>query len=126
MSLEQGLKVLSDIAMADTTSYWIVGALTLLVFAVMRAMLPVKALAIVFAPFIFWGGLAGIYACTHFGLVMSHDKASNVVVTSTFGMLIALVVMMLLTRAVGAMTRIRNPLTNGSRVSVPEPRRVRI
>ncbi|HEX2839834.1 hypothetical protein [Hyphomicrobium sp.] len=126
MSAEDALKVLSDIAMADSMTYWIVGALTLLVFAVMRAMLPVKALAIVFAPFIFWGGLAGTYACTHFGLVMSHDKASNVVATSTLGMLVALVVVILLTRMVKAMTRIRNPLTTGSAVPVPAPRRVRI
>lgn len=126
MSAEDSLKVLIDIAMADSMTYWIVGALTLLVFTVMRAMLPMKALAIVFAPFIFWGGLAGIYACTHFGLIVSHDKASNVVVTSTLGMLLALVVVMLLTRMVVAMTRIRNPLTTGSAAPVPPPRRVRI
>lgn len=126
MSAEDVLKVLSDIAMADSMTYWIVGALTLLVFTVMRAMLPVKAFAIVFAPVVFWGGLAGIYACAHFGWIVSHDKASNVVVTSTLGMLVALVVVMLLTRLVEAMTRIRNPLTTGSAAPVPSPRRVRI
>lgn len=126
MSPEQVFEVLRAIAMADTMSYWIVGSLTFAVFVVMRAMLPVKALAIVFAPFIFWGGLAGIYAGTHVGLSLSHDKASNIVVTSAFGMVAALLVMMLLTRLVDAMMRIRRPLTSGSPVPVATPRRVRI
>ena len=47
MGHEAVFKVLDDIAMADSMSYWIVAALTLLVFMVMRAMLPVKGLAAV-------------------------------------------------------------------------------
>ncbi len=126
MGAEEGLKVLSDIAAADSMTYWIVGALTLVVFLVMRAMLPVKGLSLVFAPAIFWGGLTGVYTSMHMGIFLTHEKASNIVMTSALGMILALVIMVLLARAVEAVLRIRKPLTSGSPVAVPEPRRVRI
>lgn len=110
MNHEDVFKVLSDIATADGLSHSIIGALTLIVFVVMRAMLPAKGLAIVFAPGIYWGGLAGIFAARYWGLVVSADKAANVVATAAMGMIAGLVLMMLAARLVEAMTRIRNPL----------------
>jgi len=120
MSYEAVLKVFSDIAMADSMSYWIVAALTVLIFVVMRAMLPVKSLAILFAPFIFWGGLAGIYTLRQLGIAASIEKAANMVATSAVGMVVALVAMVLVKRALEAATRIRKPVTN-----VPVPSRER-
>lgn len=118
MGHEAVFKVLGDIAMADSMSYWIVGALTLLVFMVMRAMLPVKGLAVVFAPAIFWGGLTGIYALSQLGFSVSTEKSANLVVQAGLGMIVALLVMLVLTRLVDAATRIRTPLTN-------DPKRLR-
>ncbi|MBL8847631.1 MAG: hypothetical protein JNN24_17855 [Hyphomicrobium zavarzinii] len=118
MGHEAVFKVLDDIAMADSMSYWIVAALTLLVFMVMRAMLPVKGLAAVFAPAIFWGGLTGIYALNNLGFSVSTEKSANIVVQAGLGMIVALLVMLALTRLVEAATRIRTPLTN-------DPKRLR-
>jgi hypothetical protein len=115
MSFEDFHKALVDITMADSLSYWIVGALTLLTFTVMRSMLPVKALSIVFAPGLFWGGLAGIYVANHLGIVASTVRSAQIVVTSTFGMCVALLVMIGLWRLLDAVVRIRSPLTNATR-----------
>ncbi len=112
MSHEVIFKVLSDIAAADTMSYWIVAGLTALVFAVMRAMLPVKGLSWVFAPAMFWGGLVGIYILRELGLVLSAEKSAHTVAASVSGMVVMLFVMLFLTRLVEAVTRIRKPLTN--------------
>jgi hypothetical protein len=120
VSQEDILKVLSDISMADSTSYWIVGALTVLVTVVMRAMLPVKSLALVFAPVIFWGGLCGIYAMREVGFVATAEKNANVIATATIGMVVALVLMILLVRFLEAVTRIRKPLA--SPAPLPPPR----
>jgi hypothetical protein len=117
MSGEDVIKVLSDIAAAHSTAYWIVGALTLVAFLIMRMLLPVKSLSIVFAPAVFWGGLAGLYAASTWGFVAAPDHHANIVATSMLGMLVALLVMMLLTRTVYAMTRVRKPV--GSPASRP-------
>ena len=121
---EDVLKVLGDIAAADGPSYGIVGALTVIVFVVMRTMLPVKSLACVFAPVIFWGGLAGIYAASTWGFAVGTDKAANTVATAGLGMIAALVVMVVLTRLAEAAMRIRAPLA--APVSTDAQRRVRI
>jgi hypothetical protein len=125
MGQEDLFKVLSDISMADSTSYWIVGSLTLLVFVVMRAMLPVKSLAIVFAPVIFWGGLCGIYGMRELGFVASSERSANIVATATIGMVVALVIVMLIVRFIEAATRIRKAPV-ATPVPVPRPRRVGI
>lgn len=125
MGQEDLFKVLSDISMADSTSYWIVGALTLLVFVVMRAMLPVKSLAIVFVPAIFWGGLCGIYGMRELGFVASSERSANIVATATIGMVAALVIVMLTVRLIEAATRIRKTPV-ATPVSAPRPRRVGI
>ncbi len=110
MGWDELFKLLSDIAAADSQSYWIVGALTLIAFLIMRVMLPVKGLAIVFAPAIFWGGLAGIYTAAAWGLVLSTEKAVNVVAASVIGMIVALLVMVALTRLADVAMRNRTPL----------------
>ena len=125
MTEEDFFKVLSDIAMADSMAYWIVGALSFLVVIVMRAMLPVKSLAIVFAPAIFWGGLCGIYAMREFGVVMATEKSANAAATATVGMIVALVLVMLLVRLIDTLTRIRKPPV-ATPVAEPRPRRVGI
>jgi hypothetical protein len=112
MDHEAIAKILSDILMADSESYWIIGGLPLVIVAVMRAMLPVKSLALVFAPAIFWGGLAGIYVMRELGFVAAHEKNANVVFTAALGMIVAMIVMLLATRLVDMATRIRRPLTN--------------
>jgi len=110
MGWDELFKILSDIAAADSLSYGIVGALTLVAFVIMRAMLPVKGLAIVFAPAIFWGGLAGIYTASVWGFAVSTEKAVNVVAASVLGMIVALLLMVALARLADAATRIRDPL----------------
>jgi hypothetical protein len=109
------LTVLANIAAADGLTYGIVGALTLIVSVVMRAMLPVKGLASVFAPAVFWGGLVGIYAAGRLGLAVSSEKAVNHAATAALGMIAALLAMVLLTRLVGAVMRIRTPLAGEAR-----------
>ncbi len=126
MSFEVVFKALSDIAMADTSSYWIVATLTFLVVLVMRAMLPVKGLAFVFAPAIFWGGLSGIYAMREAGLVIATEPAANDVATATLGMIVAVVIMLLLVRLAGALVRISKPLSYSTNGETAAPRRVRI
>jgi hypothetical protein len=112
--LEDISKVLSDILAADTMSYWIVGALAVLGTVIMRSMLPSKMLAIVFLPGIFWGGLAGIYAATYFGLVVTTERSAQIVISGTAGMGIALCILVLAARAVDSALRIRKPLTHGT------------
>lgn len=109
MSQEAVLKVLSDIAMADSTTYWVVGALSVLTFLIMRSMLPVKGLSVVFAPFIFWGGLAGVYVAKILAFVPSTHKTTSIVIVATIGMIAALVLMMLLTHLFHALARVRTP-----------------
>jgi hypothetical protein len=104
MVLDATLEILRGIGQADEASYVIVGVLTLLAFAVMRAMLPVKGLSWVFAPALFWGGLAGIYACRMAGLFYSTEHSTNAAVGAMLGMIAALVVMMVLTCLCGAIT----------------------
>lgn len=111
MSLEDFFKVLSDIAMADTMSYWIVGAMSLLAAVLMRMMLPAKGLSLVFLPALFLGGLAGIYVASRLGFVFGTERSVQIVVTGTLGMTVALFVMIALTRLTQAALKIRNPLT---------------
>lgn len=118
MSFEAIFKVIADIAMtADALSYGIVGALVLAAFVLMHAMLPVKDLAYMFAPALFWGGLVGIYTAKVSGLVISTEKAVDNTVAATAGMVGALVVLVLLTRLVEAVVRIRKPLASPAPVN---------
>jgi hypothetical protein len=112
MSHEAFFKALSDIATADAMTYWIVAGLTVLVFLIMRAMLPVKSLSFVFAPAMYWGGLTGIYTLRELGFVLSSDKSAHIVGASVAGMVVALFVMIFLVRLVDTVARIRKPLTN--------------
>lgn len=112
MSVEPFLDVVRSIATADSLSYWLIGTLTAIAVLLMRAMLPVKSLAIVFAPAVFWGGLTGLYAARELGIVVSSDEAVHTIVASTAGMIVALFLMMCLVRLVNAATRIRQPATN--------------
>lgn len=111
MGLEAIFKVLGDIATtADATGYGVVGALVLAAFVLMHAMLPVKDLAYLFAPGLFWGGLVGIYIAKISGFVVSAEEAVNSTVAATAGMVGALFVLVLLTRLLEALVRIRKPL----------------
>jgi hypothetical protein len=110
MSRDDALRVMSEVATADGLSHGIVGALTVIVFVIMRAMLPVKSLALVFAPGIYMGGLVGVFLGRHWNLVLTTEKEANLVVWATTGMIAGLLVMMLLARAFDALTRIRNPV----------------
>lgn len=120
------LKVMGDIAMADSLSYWLVGALTALVFVIMRTMLPVKSLSLLFAPAVFWGGLCGIYTLSMLGIYFTSDKSANGIISATIGMVAALLLMIALVRLIGAIFRIRTPLTRTNDMAHLEPRRVRI
>ncbi len=124
MSHESVFTVLGAIATADGLTYGIVAVLTFAAFVLMYAMLPSKALAHVFAPVLFWGGLAGIYTATAAGFVVSPEKAVNSALFGTAGMIVALVVMVLLTRLLQAVVRIRAPLTNPA--PAPVDRRLQV
>lgn len=123
MGYEDAFKVLGDIAMADSLTFGVVAALTLIVFVIMRTMLPVKSLAIVFAPAIFLGGLAGDYTASTWGFVVSSEKGANVAAGAALGMIAALVVMVVLTRLLDWATRSRKPF---EATPVPTQRNVRI
>ncbi|HRN89673.1 hypothetical protein [Hyphomicrobium sp.] len=112
MSLEPILDVIRGIAMADSMSYWLIGTLTAVAFVLMRAMLPVKSLAFVFAPAVFWGGLTGLYAARQLGIVVASDEAVHTIVVSTAGMIAALFLMMCLVRLADAASRTRQAVTN--------------
>lgn len=126
MSQEAIFDILSNIAMADSTSYWVVFALTGLVFVLMRAMLPVKSLSFVLAPAVFWGGLTGIYALATLGVHFTSLKSANAVLSATIGMVVALIVMVVLLRLLDAAFRVRTPLKRSEQAPMMEPRRVRI
>lgn len=123
MSYDDAFKVAGDILVADGLTYGIVTALTLIVFVVMRAMLPVKSLSLVFTPVIFWGGLAGAYAEGTWGFILSGEKSANVAGGAALGMIAALVVMVVLTRLFDSLTRSRKPF---EATPVPVSRNVRI
>ena len=123
MSRDDALRVLAEIATADGLSHGIVGALTVIVFVIMRTMLPVKGLDIVFAPGIYLGGLIGIFLGRHWNLVLTAEKEANIVAWAAMGMIAGLVVMMLLARSFNALTRSRKPF---EATAVPVPSRVRI
>lgn len=124
MSYESVFKVLGEIATADGLTYGIVAGLALAAFVLMHATLSTKGLAYVFAPVLFWGGLAGIYTATAAGLVFGTEKAVNSAVFGTAGMTVALVVMVFLTRFAQAALRIRTPLTNDA--PAPVDRRLHV
>lgn len=109
-------KVLGDILAADSMSYWIVGSLAVLGTVIMRAMLPTKMLAIVFFPGIFWGGLAGIYAFNALGLILTTERAAQIVIAGTTGMTLALLVLVMATRLLDSAMRIRKPLVRAEPV----------
>jgi hypothetical protein len=124
MGHEAIFKALSDIAAADSMTYFIVGGLTALVFLIMRAMLPVKSLATVFAPGLFWGGLVGIYTLRQLAFVISSERSAHIMAASAVGMIVALLVMVVLVRLVQSVNRIRNPLTNDPGRAGPRVRAV--
>ncbi len=115
MTLEDVAKALSDIAMADSLSYWVVAALTSLGGIIMRTMLPSKAIVLIFSPGIFWGGLTGIYAASQLGVVFSTERSVQVVAAGTVGMTVALFLLIALARLVGHLREIRSPLTEATR-----------
>lgn len=114
MSLEPILDVVRGIAMADSMSYWLIGTLTAVAFLLMRAMLPVKGLAYVFAPAIFWGGLTGLYAARELAIVVTGEETVHTIVVSTAGMIVALFLMMCLVRLADWATRATKPVTNSA------------
>ncbi|HRO51231.1 MAG TPA: hypothetical protein PLW75_13895 [Hyphomicrobium sp.] len=114
MSLEPILDIVRGIAMADSMSYWLIGTLTAVAFLLMRAMLPVKGLAYVFAPAIFWGGLTGLYAARELGIVVTSEKTVHTIVMSTAGMIVALFLMMCLVRLADRAMRATKPVTNSA------------
>ena len=96
--------LLVDITEADSLSYGIVAGLSAIAFVLMYVMLPLKRLAFAYLPGLFFGGLTGIYALSYWGVVFTGDKAANTVVTATMGITAALVVLVLFTRMLQAMS----------------------
>lgn len=114
----EAFKVVGDIAAADAVGYGIVSVLTVIVYLIMRAMLPAKGLANIFAPAVFWGGLVGIYLVPTFGFSIRGEPAATTAAAATAGMVGAFLVMMALVRLFEAATRIRTPLSTGTRAAV--------
>lgn len=85
---------------ADTFSYVIVSLLTLWAGAMIRTLTEVDWVAIFFMPAIAFGALLTIEVCSLEGIVFTYDRDSNVVVTSSIGTIIGLVVMLLLTKVI--------------------------
>lgn len=112
MSLEAVWEVVRGIALADSLSYWLIGALTAIAFPLMRITMPSPGLAVVFAPGLFWGGLTAVYAARHYGIVVSNDKAAQTVAAGVVGLIVALLAMALLVRLFHSATRVRRPVTN--------------
>jgi hypothetical protein len=121
------VQVLRGILSASSTGWAVSGGLVIVAFAAMRAVLPVKGLATLYAPALLFGGLAGIFVCQQNGLVFSHDEASNAVIAATGGLVVALFAAVLATRVAHVVSRVAAPEdTSADFMRSVEPRRTGI
>lgn len=95
-------KIWSDIVAADWVSYAIVGVMTVAVFAIMRAALSTKLLAILFAPAIFWSGLTGIYLAPILDISIPGEKTATAAATAAGAMILTVLILTLLARGIEA------------------------
>jgi hypothetical protein len=92
------LETLDGILLANTYTYSVVGVLTVFAGLLVRHMTSSTALAIIYAPALAFGALAGVYYCREIGLIVTFDNNANIVATAGIGMLVACMVMLVLTR----------------------------
>src|SRR5262245_38115468 len=103
------VQILRGILSASAMGWAISGGLAAVAFVVMRAVLPVKALAAIYAPVLLLGGLSGIFVCQQNALAFSGDEASNAVITAMGGVVVALLAAIVVTRIIYALTRVAAP-----------------
>lgn len=126
-SFDAVVEVFHGILAVSAAGWAVCAGLTLVAFMVMRALFPVKSLATIYAPALFFGGLVGIYACQHNGLFFMRDEASNAVVSATAGLVVTLLAAIVVTRLVYAATRLAAPEhTSKDFMRSVEPRRTGI
>lgn len=126
-TFDTAVQILRGILSASATGWAVSGGLAAVAFAAMRAVLPVKALASIYAPALLFGGLAGIYVCQQYGLTFSRDEASNAVIAATGGLVVALFAAVLATRIAYAVSRVTVPEnTSANFMRSVEPRRTGI
>ena len=126
-SFDDVVQVFHGILAVNATGWAVSGGLTLVAFAAMRTLFPIKSLATIYAPALFLGGLAGIYAFQRNGLFFTPDEASNAVIGATAGLVVALIAAIVLTRLAFAATRLSAPEdTSKDFMRSVEPRRTGI
>jgi hypothetical protein len=126
-SFDDVVQVFHGVWAVSAVGWAVSGGLTLVAFVVMRTLFPVKSLATIYAPALFLGGLAGIYAFQRNGLYFTRDEASNAVISATAGLVVALFAAIVVTRLVYAATRLAAPEdTSGDFMRSVEPRRTGI
>jgi hypothetical protein len=86
--------VFRDIMVANSYTYYVVVLLSLWAAMIIRVISDTTSLAVLMAPFIAYGALAGVYFCREFGLVFIYDNDSNIVACAAAGMCVAMLVML--------------------------------
>lgn len=103
------VQVIRDVFAADGLAWAVTCGLTVVSFIGMRAALPVKSLATLYAPALLVGGLTGIYAFERHWITFTSDAAANKVIGATAGSMATLLAAVLTTRLLYAVSRQKSP-----------------
>lgn len=93
-------ETLNMIVSVDVFTISVVGVLTAWASIMIRHMTGSTALSLAFCPAIYIGALVGINQCREFGLVFSTNNDSNIIMSACFGMIAAMLFMLVVTRMV--------------------------
>ena len=114
---------LREIISVDLFTVLVVGVLSTWAGIIIRHMSESTFLALIFTPAIGFGALTGIYACRELEIVFSTNQNSNLITSLSIGMIVAMFIMLLVTRIWLSMTTWRrtglgnrmDPTLDGSR-----------
>lgn len=91
---------LNMIVSVDVFTISVVGVLTAWASIMIRHMTGSTVLSLAFCPAIYLGALVGIYQCREFDLLFSTDNDTNIIMSACFGMIAAMLIMLVLTRMI--------------------------
>ena len=103
------IDMLNSIVSVNFLTAVIVATMVAATGVIFREMTNSTLMTVLFVPFLAFGALASIYGLSHFGIMFSSNRDSNAVVSSGFGMVIALSIMLAVIRLWHAIADMRRP-----------------
>ncbi|MGQ0672774.1 MAG: hypothetical protein ACT4N2_07850 [Hyphomicrobium sp.] len=89
-----------QIMLADDFTIGVVWVLAAWSALLLKQMTESNVLALLLAPMAYFGALAGIFYCREWEFIFFSQKEANIVVAASLGTMVAVVVLLLVTRAV--------------------------